>query len=340
MTGSRLHLSALLLLECTVLLLLAEGLAAFFDLDNRLLGKFLYYQGSDLEVHQLSDDVRLHYELKPGSSGTYAGGRTVSVNALGFRDPPRTAAKPRDTTRIICIGTSNTYGANVPQAQTYPAVLERLLNGKGPGKYEVWNGGVNAYTLAQNVAAAERALRDYAPDMLIFQAANEGRRAFLFDQPFERFFREEPALYQENLRFSWDWAPGALRATRLFRTLLFMANLASAAADREGFQRDNMDKLHEGQRRVFLDFYEKNKGRVKIILLIYPGAGPSIYKDLVPQGVPTLLLADKLAQGLGQEYREVHPPPHVYRWYAEKLLSYFVEQGLFKAKYGMPPAGR
>lgn len=171
--------AALFALELACLLALGEAVTAFFDLDTRLLGKLLYYQNADNEVHRLSEDPALHYELKPGASAVYKNNRVVTINSLGFRDPPRSRIKPPGTTRIICLGSSNTYGALVQNGQTYPAALEKLLNSRLAGKYEVWNGGVSAYVIPQDLAAAAKAVREYSPDLLIFHLQNCGRRPFL-----------------------------------------------------------------------------------------------------------------------------------------------------------------
>ena len=105
------YLAAALVLECVFLLGLAEGFIAWSNLDMRLLGDLLYYQTSDLEVHRLSEDIALHYELTPDTSAVLPEKKKVTVNSLGFRDPPHCANKPAGVTRIVILGGSNTYGS-------------------------------------------------------------------------------------------------------------------------------------------------------------------------------------------------------------------------------------
>ena len=221
------RLAILLVLECAVLLALAEGYLAWSGLDMRILGGLIYFQGADVEAHRPSANTVLHYELNPGTSAVFAGTRTVTVNSLGFRDPPRAAAKPAGVKRIICLGSSNTYGALVSDGQTYPAQLERLLNGRGRGRYEVWNTGTCTYMIPQNLELAARALREYSPDLLLFQLNNSGRRAFLLGKPFKQYFDRDPGLYLENLRYAWPRQLNFLRRWRLFRAVVFYINRAS-----------------------------------------------------------------------------------------------------------------
>ena len=41
--------------------------------------------------------------------------------------------------RILCIGDSHTYGAGVERDESYPAQLQRVLDGLAPGRYAVMN---------------------------------------------------------------------------------------------------------------------------------------------------------------------------------------------------------
>lgn len=141
------RLPVLLALECLLLLAAAEALVAFTGLDFRLLRELLYYQALFPEAHRVSENVVLHYEHKPLSSAAGRGGVRAAINSLGFRGPEREAAKPAGVKRIICLGSSNTFGAEVGDEETYPAQLQKLLDLRYPGRYEVWNAGVNAYSV-------------------------------------------------------------------------------------------------------------------------------------------------------------------------------------------------
>ena len=73
------------------------------------------------------------------------------TNALGFRGP-----KLRDdgSVRILAVGDSGTWGWNVGQAESYPAVLQQFLDQRyGDGRYQVLNAGVPGYTSYQTLVA-------------------------------------------------------------------------------------------------------------------------------------------------------------------------------------------
>ena len=92
---------------------------------------------------------------------------TVHNNSLGFRGPERAAEKPAETFRIIILGSTQTFGIGLPDDQTYPAVLEKILNdGKLKTKVEVWNGGRPGATAIVGLAQLEQVFK-YKPDLLI-----------------------------------------------------------------------------------------------------------------------------------------------------------------------------
>jgi len=66
--------------------------------------------------------------------------------------------------RVVAIGDSYTYGAEVETGQTYPAYLERKL---GAGD-EVLNMGVKAYGIDQAVLKYLKYGRKYRPDVVVF----------------------------------------------------------------------------------------------------------------------------------------------------------------------------
>lgn len=94
---------------------------------------------------------------------------TITSNALGFRDPPRTAAKPPRTYRVLCLGAYQTFGLGVDDEQAYPRVMERLLNAGAAGgmRFEVWNGGLPSATAILGLARMQREVFEYRPDIIL-----------------------------------------------------------------------------------------------------------------------------------------------------------------------------
>lgn len=301
-------------LSALVFLAAAELLTAATGVDWKLLAPLLYYQGVHLPVHRPSADPALLYELVPGYSGEFDG-RRVGVNALGFRGPERAARKPAGVFRVVCLGSSNTYGATVGDADAYPALTEALLNARGGAKrYEVWNAGVSAYTVAQSAAQGELIAARYEPDLFLFQLHSTRRRPFLLGRPFGRYFDEDPSLYLENIRWlplrGSPWDAVLLRRWRLWRALVIAANrLAPGAANNPRY--DNAVEPGAGLCRL------RERG-VPVVLLRNPGRGTP---DPCETGLPVIDLEKRLPKDYSADYLLIHPPAYVYRWYAKVIAG-------------------
>jgi lysophospholipase L1-like esterase len=97
----------------------------------------------------------LGHELVPSCAGTFS--RTpFRTNALGLRGDELADA---GAVRILALGDSCTWGYQVGDDQSYPAVLQQLLDARaGRGRYAVLNAGVPGYTSHQGVTyLADRA---------------------------------------------------------------------------------------------------------------------------------------------------------------------------------------
>ena len=144
---------AKLLLAATstiVFLALLEGGA-------RLLG---LQAGFFLQASQRSCQRRsalLNLEFRPDCTGELAGTR-FQTNALGLRGDQ---VRDDGSVRILAVGDSCTWGWQVAQDQSYPAVLQRLLDERmGAGRHQVINAGVPGYTSYQGLLyLRERGLR-------------------------------------------------------------------------------------------------------------------------------------------------------------------------------------
>jgi hypothetical protein len=300
------------LLTLALALSSAELVVRLTDEDWKLLRPLLYYQGVHLSLHQTSEDVDLLYELKKSTSAVIEG-QIFTMNALGFRDRERSAQKPPGVFRIVCLGSSNTYGALVNDSETYPAQLEALLNEgrRGKRRYEVWNAGVSAYTLRQSAASAEKIFMKYAPDLLLIQPHATGRRPFLLGQPVERYFDEDPSLYAENLPYlpfggsSLDAA--LLRRVRFYRALVVLYNRRAAGQG---------DFAHNLSMTALRRLVEQHGRQVPIVMLYNPGSRTAALPEL---GLKAIFLDDYLPPDYSADHLLIHPPAYVYRWYAEVL---------------------
>ena len=121
-------------------------------------------EGNSL-AHVRSDNPLLVYELRPGVQLN----EFISINSLGFRDYEYSNEKPANTYRICVVGDSITFGWWERLEETYPKVLEELLNAHVSGEMtvEVWNMGIGGYNAEQEMELVRTRAMNYDPDLII-----------------------------------------------------------------------------------------------------------------------------------------------------------------------------
>lgn len=157
-------------------------------------------------IRPVGDD-RIVYALRPGASGSFMG-RPVSINALGMRDVERPIARDARTFRVVGLGDSHMFGWGVRREETFPAVLEEMLNQRfSPRRFEVWNLAVPGYDSVQEVEtfAAEAPL--LRPDLVVINwVAN--------DMDLPSFLATPPDVWSIRRSFLIDLIHRRLRARR------------------------------------------------------------------------------------------------------------------------------
>lgn len=120
--------------------------------------------GSSL-AHIKSPNPKLVYELRPS---TRIGGM-LETNAHGFRDYAFSTEKPDGVYRICVAGDSITLGWYQRAEDTYPKVLEALLNADAPPgrRYEVYNMGVGGYNAEQEFEVIKTKMPPFHPDLIL-----------------------------------------------------------------------------------------------------------------------------------------------------------------------------
>jgi lysophospholipase L1-like esterase len=93
----------------------------------------------------------------------------ITVNADGYRGP---AAARTDATRVVCMGDSNFFGYPLDDRDVFPAALQRALDGRADGPFEVLNGGVPGYTIEQGLRWFRATFRALAPDVVLLSYLN------------------------------------------------------------------------------------------------------------------------------------------------------------------------
>lgn len=103
--------------------------------------------GSDFYVLQQSDD-------------------NPEINDEGLRDRHHSVRKEPGSIRIVCLGDSITFGYKLDTSQSFPAILEKMVQMKQQTA-EVFNVGLPGWSIRQQQIAYERIVRKYGPDYVL-----------------------------------------------------------------------------------------------------------------------------------------------------------------------------
>lgn len=307
---------------------LAEMAVRIGSPDWRIIKRMLGYQNVDTASHEPVLDSEIIYRLKPGFADY--GGHQVTINSLRFRGPEITEKKPDGVFRILCVGGSNVFGLGLNDDETWPAQLEQELNVSGAVRFELLNAGACAYVPVQMIAVAGQAIENNDPDLVIFALSNGGARPFLYDAPVEPYFDEFPTMWNEFFTEDCLTRPAFLPyearlwLTKHLRLYRFVAASLASQKDRctwwENFSHEKLNA------RATVEFIRSTKRTTKICIFIYPGASKNeflrYYKDAY---VPVLALN---ADGLGPEYKNIHPPAYVTQWYGREIAKWLRDKGL------------
>lgn len=118
------------------------------------------------ESKRISTFPNLGHEHVPNFTNTLYGVE-IKTNSLGLRaNKEYKIPKPKDIKRILVLGDSITLGWGVKLEDTYPQILESLLNFNSTVTYEVINSGVGNYN-AKNELANLKKLVALDPDIII-----------------------------------------------------------------------------------------------------------------------------------------------------------------------------
>jgi lysophospholipase L1-like esterase len=131
------------------LLVLEIGLRLFPPVSDRY---FRTVGAGNPIIYRPDSDPDLGYRIVPNMSYRYAD-VSVRINSLGLRDHE---LGPADAgiSRVLALGDSITFGWRVRLEESYPKLLEQLLNeiGESPARWEVINAGVGGYDTVQELA--------------------------------------------------------------------------------------------------------------------------------------------------------------------------------------------
>ena len=105
-----------------------------------------------------------YFKLLPSAS------KQNPVNSSGLRGPELANGR-EDVIRVVCLGGSTTYGDGLPYEETYPKILQDMLDTKfGRRCYEIINAGQPGMDLAQIVSFTEKEMLDLNPDIVLLMS--------------------------------------------------------------------------------------------------------------------------------------------------------------------------
>lgn len=123
-------------------------------------------------MHQ--PDEKRGYTLTPNYRMTHHTSEfsaSIAINSEGLRDHEYPDGKDPKIFRILALGDSFTFGVGVNSEETYPKLLEAMLNkasgGKAARTYEVVNAGVEGYGTEQEYIQLRELQARYKPDLVI-----------------------------------------------------------------------------------------------------------------------------------------------------------------------------
>jgi len=113
------------------------------------------------------EDRDLGWRLRPNADDLWAGTR-IHVNAKGLRGPEVAYARTPGIARVLYLGDSVPFGYQLPRyEQSYPFVVESILDKLGGLDVETVNAGVGGYSPWQSsLYLATEGIR-YSPDLVV-----------------------------------------------------------------------------------------------------------------------------------------------------------------------------
>ncbi len=323
-------------LATVLFLALAEAAMAVLGVEEG--GDFAF------KVRRLDNDTKLDFvaldrdllwRLKRGYRSAL-----VEVSGLGLRDPREDFQKPPGVSRILCLGDSSTFGFYVEAGESYPQVLETLLNqGAGRTEFEVVNAGVPGYGNLQMMRYFTLEGRKFRPDVVVMPVSPNNCNA--------RYNAGDHAVMDGSRGGSFlSRVSGWMERSRLYASLrraIRTARHAGGKPDRTA-SRLTFGEF-EKDVREFREVCRESGAKLVLLLLPYD-SGKMAQKESGPCFRDFLRRARGLRLGdmavLSLEFPEaappgnagpllideVHPTPAGHRWIAEKLFRHLSENGL------------
>jgi len=198
------------LLNSITLLISIILLGVFAEIVIRLNPK-LFCEG-----YRPSQNERIVYELCPGHEMKSL---KAKISSQGLNDRYFPLKKQPGVFRIGVVGDSQSFGFSVRPQDSFPKVLERMLNNGNNRKFEVINFSVPGYNTSQEYELIKEKVMQFEPDMIILNFCGNDTHMCNFFKPKVTFanylynksyfirllLRRLDAMFMRNGRFLEAW---------------------------------------------------------------------------------------------------------------------------------------
>ncbi len=156
------------------------------------------------------------FQIVPNASFVTLG-VPFTTNEYGFRDQP-TIQKTPGMFRVLCIGDSVTYGTGVTNQETFPNVLEALLQKQAGSslKVDVINAGVSAYNIRNIRAQLETTIDAFQPEVVIYTFVENDLDDSLSAVPSGDLILYDPAKSLDSAFIYGSFAPHWMQQKKRF----------------------------------------------------------------------------------------------------------------------------
>ena len=111
-------------------------------------------------------DPETEHVLRPGQA-TSTHDHPVRINSLGLRDGEIEQERRPGVLRVLALGDSQTFGAGLALADTWPKQLERMLQETSSSRWEVINAGIPGTDTWQHEILLRRLLKPINPHAVV-----------------------------------------------------------------------------------------------------------------------------------------------------------------------------
>ena len=196
----------------------------------------------------------------------------IHINSLGFRGREFPLARTAGLARVLCLGDSYTFGAQVDDADSFPAQLERILSAEEDRRVEVVNAGASGFTITDELVYLKQRGLALHPDLIVLSFSQNdirdmSQKHLMIDAMREHAGLKSTFLLGPTLRFLQHTAifNGMQRSAALVRVAIRTANEPAIMANSSDLWRRYLLALEE------MVTLARERG-VRFLLVVWPSA--------------------------------------------------------------------